>query len=61
MNEKVLFGQCIQLNSRMPIAVLHVFQKKSKKGISIPKKEIDLVLNRLKQARIDYQEFKREK
>lgn len=42
------------------IAVLHVFQKKSKSGISTPKQDIDLVLSRLKQARIDYQEYKRE-
>lgn len=43
------------------IAVLHVFQKKSKSGIATPKKEIDLVLQRLKQARIEYNEWKREK
>lgn len=43
------------------IAVLHVFQKKSKSGIATPKKEIDLVLQRLKQARIDYHNLKREK
>lgn len=43
------------------IAVLHVFQKKSKEGIETPKKEIDLVLQRLKQARIEYHELKREK
>lgn len=42
------------------IAVLHVFQKKSKEGIKTPKKEIDLVLRRLKQARIDYSDLKRE-
>ena len=42
------------------IAVLHVFQKKSKEGIKTPKKEIDLVLRRLKQARIDYHNLKRE-
>lgn len=36
------------------IVVLHVFQKKSKKGIATPKKEIDLVLQRLKQARIEH-------
>lgn len=42
------------------IAVLHVFQKKSKSGISTPKQEIDLVLQRLKQARIEYHELKRE-
>jgi phage-related protein len=43
------------------IAVLHVFQKKSKSGISTPKQEIDLILQRLKQARIEYHELKREK
>ncbi len=43
------------------IAVLHVFQKKSKSGIATPKKEIDLILQRLKQARIDYHELKRGK
>lgn len=43
------------------IAVLHVFQKKSKEGIETPKKEIDLVLQRLKAARIEYQSQKREK
>jgi phage-related protein len=42
------------------IAVLHVFQKKSKEGIKTPKKEIDLILRRLKQARIDYHNLKRE-
>jgi phage-related protein len=43
------------------IAVLHVFQKKSKSGIATPKQEIELVLKRLKQARIEYCEYKREK
>ncbi len=43
------------------IAVLHVFQKKSKSGIATPKKEIDLILQRLKQARIEYHELKRER
>ena len=42
------------------IAVLHVFQKKSKSGIATPKKEIDLILQRLKQARVNYHEWKRE-
>ena len=42
------------------VAVLHVFQKKSKKGIATPKEEIDLVLQRIKQARIEYHEWKRE-
>lgn len=43
------------------IAVLHVFQKKSKSGIATPKQEIELVLKRLKQARIQYREYKRKK
>ena len=32
------------------VYVLHVFQKKAKKGIATPKHEIDLIRNRLKQA-----------
>ena len=32
------------------IYVLHVFQKKSKKGVATPKAEIDLVRQRLKRA-----------
>lgn len=31
--------------------VLHAFQKKSKTGIAIPKKEIDLIKERLKKAK----------
>lgn len=40
------------------IAVLHVFQKKSKKGISTPRQEINLILDRLRTAKILYQEWK---
>ncbi|MEI6242665.1 MAG: type II toxin-antitoxin system RelE/ParE family toxin [Chlamydiota bacterium] len=43
------------------VAVLHVFQKKSKSGIATPKKEMDLILQRLKQARVDYHKWKRQK
>jgi phage-related protein len=43
------------------IAVLHVFHKKSKSGISTPKQDIDLILRRLKRAREEYQELKEEK
>jgi phage-related protein len=43
------------------IVVLHVFQKKSKSGIATTKQDIELILKRLKQARIEYHEFKREK
>ena len=38
------------------IYVLHAFQKKSKKGISTPKKEIDLIWQRLAEAERDYRE-----
>lgn len=41
------------------IAVLHVFQKKSKSGIATPKQQIDLILQRLKTARLQYQEWKK--
>jgi phage-related protein len=43
------------------IAVLHVFHKKSKSGIATPKQEINLILQRFKQAQIDYYEWKRER
>lgn len=53
------FRTVYTLEFKDAIAVLHVFQKKSKEGIATPKKEIDLALRRLKQARIDYYEWKR--
>lgn len=40
------------------VYVLHVFPKKSKKGIATPKKDIDLITSRLKLAEED---FEREK
>jgi len=36
------------------IVVLHAFQKKSTKGISTPKREIDIIRKRLKEAKEDY-------
>ena len=36
------------------VYVLHAFQKKSKKGISTPKQETDLIRRRLKAAEEDY-------
>ena len=39
------------------IYVLHAFQKKSKKGISTPKQDIDLIKKRLQQAKDDYQQL----
>ena len=38
------------------IYVLHAFQKKSKRGISTPKKEIDLIKKRIAAAEQDYRE-----
>ena len=37
------------------VYVLHVFQKKSKRGISTPAKEMNIVFARLKKAESDYQ------
>ena len=36
--------------------VLHAFQKKSKRGIATPKKEMDLIQQRLAVANHDYRE-----
>lgn len=41
------------------IYVLHVFQKKSKSGIGTPRQEIDLIKSRLRDAELDYQEWKK--
>ena len=38
------------------IYVLHAFQKKSKKGIATPKKDLDLIRERLAAAERDYRE-----
>ena len=38
------------------VYVLHVFQKKSKQGISTPKQEVHLIQDRFKRAEIDYKE-----
>jgi phage-related protein len=38
------------------VYVLHAFQKKSKKGVFTPKKEIELIRQRLAEAQRDYRE-----
>lgn len=43
------------------IVVLHIFQKKSKKGISTPKQEINLILERFNTAKKLYLEWKKNK
>jgi phage-related protein len=39
------------------VYVLHAFQKKSKRGIATPKAELDLIEQRLKRAREDYERW----
>ncbi len=41
------------------IYVLHCFQKKSKRGIKTPKKELDLIAARLKKAQEDYEQWRK--
>jgi phage-related protein len=39
------------------VYVLHVFQKKSKRGITTPKKELELIHKRLKLAEQDHKQW----
>jgi phage-related protein len=39
--------------------VLHCFVKKSKSGDSTPKRELDLIRQRLKEAKLEYGEYQR--
>jgi phage-related protein len=39
------------------VYVLHVFEKKSKRGITTPKAELDLIDQRLKRAKEDYEQW----
>ena len=39
------------------VYVLHAFMKKSRRGIATPKTELDLIRQRLNQARQDYQQW----
>lgn len=41
------------------VYVLHAFQKKSKSGIVIPKKEIDLIYRRMEPAERDHEKENR--
>lgn len=43
------------------VYVLHVFQKKSKRGIKTPREEIELVKSRLRLAQEHYDESRRRK
>jgi phage-related protein len=39
------------------VYMLHAFQKKSKRGVATPKAELDLIGQRLKRAREDYEQW----
>ena len=41
------------------VYVLHAFQKKSKRGIATPKAELDLIEQRLKRAKEDYNQWQK--
>ena len=41
---------------RSAVYVLHCFQKKSRKGVRTPKADVDLISQRLRQARQDYED-----
>jgi phage-related protein len=41
------------------IYVLHAFQKKSRRGIATPKAELDLITQRLKRAKEDYERWQK--
>ena len=43
------------------VAVLHVFQKKSKTGVETPKKEIELIQERIRFAQVAYREWRARK
>jgi len=43
------------------VYVLHCFEKKAKRGIATPKRELDLIRRRLKEAKEDYEEYQRGK
>jgi phage-related protein len=43
------------------VYVLHAFQKKSRHGIATPRADIELIEQRLKRAREDYEQWSRSK
>jgi phage-related protein len=43
------------------IYVLHIFQKKSKRGVKTPQREIDLIKARLQRAEDDYRQWRNTK
>ena len=49
------FRAIYTIQFKAAVYVLHAFQKKSKKGIAIPRPDIRLILQRLKAAREHYE------
>lgn len=52
------YRACYTVRFSEAIYVLHCFQKKAKKGIQTPKKDMDLIKKRLKVAEADYRRNK---
>jgi phage-related protein len=48
--------RCTPVRFEKAVYVLHAFQKKSPSGIRTAKRDVDLVEQRLKQAKRDYEE-----
>ncbi|WP_339463904.1 type II toxin-antitoxin system RelE/ParE family toxin [Photorhabdus luminescens] len=51
-------GLCEVIRFENIVFVLHCFQKKSKKGISTPKVDVDLIRSRLDKAKQIYEDIK---
>jgi phage-related protein len=54
-------GSSLEDLKQFPPYVLHAFQKKSKHGIATPKQDIDLIRQRLNQAKEHHEKFQGEK
>ena len=52
--DKDAYRTVVALQVGKRIYVLHAFQKKSKRGVAIPKTDITLIKARLKTAEVDY-------
>jgi len=54
-NEGGTYRAVYTVKFKEAIAILHVFQKKSKTGIATPKQDIDLIKNRFRMAEQEYE------
>jgi len=55
-SEAATYRAIYTIRFRDAIYVLHAFQKKSKKGVATPKRDMDLIRERLTAAEQDYRE-----